>query len=141
FLRLRLGDGGAAGGLGGLPLVAEEDSGALRAEGAHALRQATLEATRLAWPDALEDQMLEAIDRGGAQPPADGSAFWTLDPIDGTKGFLRGQQYAVSLGLIQNGRPVLGVMACPNLPADPSAPLDVADPHGALYFAVLGEGA
>ena len=29
--------------------------------------------------------------------------FWTLDPIDGTKGFLRGDQYAVALALIENG--------------------------------------
>jgi len=29
--------------------------------------------------------------------------FWTLDPIDGTKGFLRGDQYAIALALIENG--------------------------------------
>jgi 3'(2'), 5'-bisphosphate nucleotidase len=38
-----------------------------------------------------------------------------LDPIDGTKGYLRGGQYAVALALIEGGRPVLGVLGCPNL--------------------------
>lgn len=126
--------------VGAIPLVAEEAAAALRDPAAGALREAALEAVRLQWPDALADQMLDAIDRGGAAPPA-GGAFWTLDPIDGTKGFLRGQQYAVSLALIEGGRPVLGVMACPNLPADQGAALEVADAIGTLYFAIRGEGA
>ena len=41
--------------------------------------------------------------------------FWTLDPIDGTKGFLRGEQYAVALALIENGEVVVAALACPNL--------------------------
>jgi 3'(2'), 5'-bisphosphate nucleotidase len=125
--------------IGPVRLVAEEDAGMLRDPASGALRTAALAAARIAWPDALEDQMLDAIDLGAADPGA--GPFWTLDPIDGTKGFLRGQQYAVSLGIIAEGRPVLGVLACPNLPADPGAPLDVADRAGALYFAVRGEGA
>ena len=42
--------------------------------------------------------------------------YWTLDPIDGTKGFLRGDQYAIALGLIEDGEVILGVLGCPNLP-------------------------
>ena len=41
--------------------------------------------------------------------------FWTIDPIDGTKGFLRQAHYAVCLALIEGGRPVVGVLGCPNL--------------------------
>lgn len=41
--------------------------------------------------------------------------FWTLDPIDGTKGFLRGDQYAIALALVENGKVQLGVLGCPNL--------------------------
>ncbi|CAA0825113.1 PAP-specific phosphatase HAL2-like [Striga hermonthica] len=44
--------------------------------------------------------------------------FWVLDPIDGTLGFLRGDQYAVALSLIENGVPVVGVLGCPNYPVD-----------------------
>ena len=36
--------------------------------------------------------------------------------VDGTKGFLRGDQYAVALALIEDGEVVLGVLGCPNLP-------------------------
>ncbi|MFG0285673.1 MAG: 3'(2'),5'-bisphosphate nucleotidase [Phycisphaerales bacterium JB039] len=122
----------------GMRLVGEEDAAALRAPEAESLREETLSAVRRLWPDVLMDTMLDAIDLGNAEP---GGMFWTLDPIDGTKGFLRGQQYAVSLALIDEGRPVVGVMACPNLPADENAPLDAADPDGTLHLAVRGSGA
>lgn len=42
--------------------------------------------------------------------------FWVLDPVDGTLGFVRGDQYAVALALIENGEVVLGVLGCPNYP-------------------------
>lgn len=47
---------------------------------------------------------------------------WCLDPIDGTRGFLRGRktggQYAIALALIEDGVPVIGILGCPNLPVD-----------------------
>ena len=52
-----------------------------------------------------------------------------------------GQQYAIALGLIENGQVVMGVMGCPNLSADFSAPMNTPDPNGAIYAAVLGKGA
>jgi len=42
--------------------------------------------------------------------------MWTIDPIDGTKGFLRGEQYAVCLSFLIDGNPIVGVIGCPNLP-------------------------
>ena len=48
------------------------------------------------------------------------TGMWTLDPIDGTKGFLRGGQYAVCLALLVDARVELGVIGCPNLPWIPS---------------------
>jgi 3'(2'), 5'-bisphosphate nucleotidase len=64
--------------------------------------------------------------------------MWTLDPIDGTKGFLRGEQYAVCLALIVDAKVQLGVMGCPNLPVDASKP---DGPRGCLFVAVRGQGA
>jgi 3'(2'), 5'-bisphosphate nucleotidase len=88
--------------------------------------------------------VLEAIDSPDASSPTDGAAesqgFWALDPIDGTKGYLRGQQYAVCLAYIEFGTPVVAVMGCPNLPRDFSAPLDGRDPVGTMYFAIRGDG-
>src|SRR5262249_34382762 len=94
---------------------------------------------RTVWPDATAEATLAAIDVGAAAPNAEG--FWTLDPIDGTKGFIRGQQYAVCLAYIERGEVVIGVLGCPNLPRDSAAALDRADPIGCLYVAERGGGA
>jgi HAL2 family 3'(2'),5'-bisphosphate nucleotidase len=59
--------------------------------------------------------VIEAVGRGASDAPRDGT-YWTLDPIDGTKGFVRGDQYAIALALIDGGRVVFGVLGCPNLP-------------------------
>lgn len=63
--------------------------------------------------------------------------MWALDPIDGTKGFLRGEQYAVCLALLVDARVELGVIGCPNLPIDPCQP---DGPKGCLFVAVHGQG-
>lgn len=61
-----------------------------------------------------------------------------IDPIDGTKGFLRREQYAIAVGVLDRGEPVGGVLACPNLPVDGERP---DGPRGAIFHAVKGEGA
>lgn len=55
------------------------------------------------------------IERGHAAPA---DRYWTLDPLDGTKGFLRGDQFAVALSLIEAERVKIGVLGCPNLTLD-----------------------
>lgn len=92
------------------------------------------------------EQMLHAIDEGSS-PGGPKGRLWALDPIDGTKGFLRGGQYAVCLALIEDGDVKVGVLGCPNLPIDNEAPLsaevgDLNDPsRGVLFAAVKGAGA
>jgi len=63
--------------------------------------------------------------------------FWALDPIDGTKGFLRGDQYAIALALVEDGMVKLGILACPNLYADIAHPLGE---KGCLFLALRGRG-
>ena len=63
--------------------------------------------------------------------------MWTLDPIDGTKGFLRGEQYAVCLALLVDSAVEVGVIGCPNLPLDPQKP---NGQKGCLFIAVRGQG-
>ena len=65
--------------------------------------------------------------------------FWALDPVDGTRGFLRGGQYAVALGLIVDGKVEVGVLACPHLPVDVAGHADGA--KGVLFSAERGQGA
>ncbi|KAM0286776.1 hypothetical protein ACHAQH_000796 [Verticillium albo-atrum] len=93
------------------------------------------------------DQMLDLIDAGDSKGGAQGR-IWTIDPIDGTKGFLRGGQYAVCLGLMVDGDVKVGVLGCPNLPVDDAAPLtaDIGSNatdkgRGVLFSAVQGQGA
>ena len=95
------------------PIVAEEDARQLR-DAPDPLRVSVVQHVGAEIAGAEQEQVLAWIDRGGAEPA--GGRFWTLDPIDGTKGFLRGEQYAVALALVENGRVVLGVLGCPNLP-------------------------
>lgn len=60
-------------------------------------------------------EVIEAISRCNSSGGPTGR-FWALDPVDGTLGFVRGDQYAVALALIENGEAVLGVLGCPNYP-------------------------
>ena len=120
-----------------VPLVGEEDAAALREAGNEALKLAVLDGVGSVLAGLSEEQVLSAIDRGTYGGGAQGRHF-TLDHIDGTKGFLRLDQYAVALALIEDGEVVLGVLGCPNLP------VDAAEPDGAkgcLFIAVKGEGA
>jgi 3'(2'), 5'-bisphosphate nucleotidase len=126
-----------------IPLVGEESAAFLRQREHGAHLAATVEALREsgAWPDATEREVLDAVDRGTGDPALSG--FFTLDPIDGTKGFLRAEQYCVCLAYIRQGVVEMGVLACPNLA--PTAPEvehagRVAEP-GSTYWAVRGDGA
>ena len=45
---------------------------------------------------------------------ADWSRFWLVDPLDGTKEFIRRNgEFTVNIGLIENGFPILGVVHTP----------------------------
>jgi 3'(2'), 5'-bisphosphate nucleotidase len=107
------------------PLVGEEDATALRAPDERpTLERVTRFVSGFASSATLEE-VCSWIDRGSGQPAR---RFWALDPIDGTKGFLRGDQYAVALALIEDGHVQIGVLGCPNLtegylpaPGDPGS--------------------
>lgn len=120
-------------------IVGEEHSGELRQTEHAALLDAVVAAVSTYRPDVTANEVLDTIDKCDHDGSAE--AYWALDPIDGTKGFLRGQQYAIALGRIENGQVVLGVMGCPNLPADSSQPLDQPDARGTIYIAVHQSGA
>ncbi len=118
-----------------VPVLAEEGTDLLR-RGEH---RATLEAVVRQVQDVLDrrvdpEDALRWIDHGRTADGTEGR-FWTVDPIDGTKGFLRGDQYAVALALVEAGRPVLALLGCPNWPS-PSADR----PRGSLLVAERGRG-
>ena len=119
-------------------IVGEEDAEALRDKDHDAIRQAVFETVRAWRPTITESEMLDAIDHCDHDGSSDG--YWALDPIDGTKGFLRGQHYAIALGRIEDGQVVAGVMGCPNLSIDQAFPLREQDPNGVVYAASSGAG-
>ncbi|NLN91907.1 MAG: 3'(2'),5'-bisphosphate nucleotidase [Candidatus Hydrogenedens sp.] len=116
-------------------LVAEEDSASLRrSEGREMLEVITSFVARFI-PEASEEAVCDWIDRGAA---ADGGeSFWTLDPIDGTKGYRRGGQYAVALAEVKGSQVMRGALACPALSAKEIPGLNDT---GLLVFAMRGEG-
>ncbi|HEV2474199.1 MAG TPA: 3'(2'),5'-bisphosphate nucleotidase [Chthonomonadales bacterium] len=119
------------------PLVAEEDTSGLVSEAGAAMRSKVIGYVQSVTPEADPEDVLHAIGRGGWHGGRAGR-FWTLDPIDGTKGFLRNDQYAVALALIEDGRVELGALACPSLPLVYG---EDADECGCLFVAVRGQGA
>jgi len=119
-----------------LPMVGEEDAAELRDPANAALTAKVVSNVNEIIPDLGEAQILDLIDHGTYEGGGRGR-HWTLDPIDGTKGFLRLDQYAVALALIEDGEVVLGVLGCPNLPHDAEQP---EGEKGCLFVAVKGQG-
>jgi histidinol-phosphatase len=77
---------------------------------------------------------------------ADTDRCWLLDPIDGTKNFLRGVPvWATLIALVERGSPVVGVISAPALRrrwwAATGAGAHTRDPHGNVRtIAVSGVG-
>ncbi|XP_050213952.1 PAP-specific phosphatase HAL2-like [Mercurialis annua] len=108
-------------------IIAEEDTHTLSEISSAGLLEAVVQTVNECLADAprfgikapdrnlSNSEVLEAVSRcnstGGPTGP-----FWALDPVDGTLGFVRGDQYAVALALIDDGEVVLGVLGCPNYP-------------------------
>lgn len=113
------------------PVVSEEEAAVLK-ENAD-LREKVVGLVREIAPDATEADALRAIDFGDRQTDFN-ARYWTVDPIDGTKGFLRREQYAIALALVENGVPVLGVLGCPNFQKTGT------QQTGFLFYAVSGQG-
>ena len=119
-----------------IPIVAEEDSSELRQESQQNVLQRIFDfmaRDRAVNQILTKDNLYESIDLGSDSPS---DLFWTLDPIDGTKGFLRGEQFAVALALIRNGIVELGILGCPNLEL-----INQNTRRGYLLFSRLGQGA
>ena len=86
-----------------------------------------VEGLRAAVPD-IPVVAEEEVEAGVAPAATAAKRFWLVDPLDGTRGFARGgDEYAVCIGLVEDGRALLGAIA---LPAT-----------GELFGGVVGAGA
>jgi 3'(2'), 5'-bisphosphate nucleotidase len=112
-------------------VMGEEDSRQVRdpesSQLAAEVRQRVLSYRAGMSPDDVADALDACADPGGP-----GRRWWTLDPVDGTLGFLRDEQYAVALALVEDGEVVLGVLGCPNLAREGGV--------GSLFIAERDEG-
>ncbi|MCJ8190354.1 3'(2'),5'-bisphosphate nucleotidase CysQ [Sphingomicrobium aestuariivivum] len=81
----------------------------------------------------------------GRIPHHDG-IFFLVDPLDGTKEFIRGgDDYTVNIGLVEHGQPVMGVIFAPATGhlhlgiADRGAWIEAGGPRRAIHCRDLGE--
>jgi len=133
-------------------LVGEESATVLREPDRNATRDAVVDAVQFVDPDLSAEDVLRAIDLGAEGAPAgerEGRGLWTIDPIDGTKGFLRGGQYAVCLAAISGSEVVAAILGCPNIPVvglppeslAAASPVSASGPvSGATSGATSGDG-
>lgn len=115
-------------------LVGEEHSAVLKTPGEASTLEAVTRFVRTVVPGATGENVCDWIDHGSGKA---GQRYWTLDPIDGTKGFLRGAQYAVALALVSEGVVQVGALACPNLA---EAYREDVGGDGSLVIAARGQG-
>ncbi|MGZ3539033.1 MAG: 3'(2'),5'-bisphosphate nucleotidase [Thermodesulfobacteriota bacterium] len=116
-------------------IVAEEDSEELRRPDHSRVLEQVRNYVNGVVPTSSSEEVCSWIDFSSK---ATTDRFWALDPIDGTKGFLRGDQYAIALALVEKGTVKLGILACPNLYVDMKRPLEE---KGCLFVALKGRGA
>ncbi|MEI7988733.1 MAG: 3'(2'),5'-bisphosphate nucleotidase [Chloroflexota bacterium] len=118
------------------PLIAEEGAATLRKpESIHILEQITSFVKEML-PEATPGKICAWIEHGTTESA---SRFWTLDPIDGTKGFLRGDQYAVALALVVNGKVQVAALGCPKLNLQ-LPDTTIGSGNGCLVIAARGQG-
>ncbi len=113
-------------------MIAEEDSRALSSS--ESVFGQVIDFIRRRVGHTSPELVCDWIDFGRTETA---NRFWTLDPIDGTKGFLRGDQYAIALALVENGQVQIGVLGCPNLS---EAWRPEMNGEGSLVMAVRGQG-
>jgi 3'(2'), 5'-bisphosphate nucleotidase len=78
----------------------------------HAAERIILPALRALTPDIPVISEEEAA--AGLSPEVKGSAFWLVDPLDGTKEFIKQNgEFTVNIALVRDGAPVLGIVHVP----------------------------
>ncbi len=96
------------------PVVREKADSTPVTEADDAAEAVILEALAKLTPDI--PVVSEEAAAGGHLPDVSGGRFWLVDPLDGTREFLsRNGEFTVNIALIQDGRPVAGVVHAPAL--------------------------
>lgn len=124
--------------------IAEETSAELTADPkllADVLSAVNATAEKFGTPELTPQEVVSTIDLCTYEGGDPEQPTWILDPIDGTKGYVGKRQYCVALALVSGGKPVLGFLGCPNLPADGTNPARVPpEDVGVIFHATAGCG-
>ena len=105
--------------------VARKEDRSPVTEADHAAEALIVAGLRAATPDI---PVIAEEEVAGGRFTAACSEFWLVDPLDGTREFAAGHdEFAVNIGLIRDGRAVLGVVGVPAM--------------GELFGGILGRGA
>jgi 3'(2'), 5'-bisphosphate nucleotidase len=108
----------------GFDVVRKEDRSPVT-EADHAAEAIIVAGLRAAVPDIPVIAEEEAAAGRITEPTEE---YWLVDPLDGTREFAAGNdEFAVNIGLVRNGRPVLGVVGIPAV--------------GELFGGIVGRGA
>ncbi|EGC31911.1 hypothetical protein DICPUDRAFT_82219 [Dictyostelium purpureum] len=117
------------------PFIAEEDSKTLSSE--KDVEDKVLSFFNRFSGESFDGKQLGSIlDKGNKKKTiSNTNRWWTLDPIDGTLGFLRKDQYAVALALMEDNKPILGILGCPSLPISKGS-----EEKGCIFVGMKGSG-
>ncbi|KAK4180695.1 putative 3',5'-bisphosphate nucleotidase [Triangularia setosa] len=136
-------------------LVGEESADELR-ENPQLLQQvaAVLKVAQGGWEARDENHVCDVIDLCKGEEKK--RRTWVFDPIDGTKTFLKGKQYAINIALLEEGEgegsreEVMSVVACPLLDWTLGTPGEIGEVindasvdksgKGAVVYCVKGHG-
>lgn len=118
--------------------MGEEDATDLRADAALLATSMTMASELLDKKNLDENVFLTAVDRGVEKSRGIGERVWILDPIDGTKGLITGNQYIVGLALTIQGKAVVSVMGNPGVKPEVMV---AAKSHGLRYWYAAKGGA
>ncbi len=123
----------------GVPVVGEEGESSVAGRDGEVLLGRAV--------DAVKNSMGSGAPRDperylGTRPQPNAPAWWTVDPIDGTKGFRSARHYALCLALVEGSRATVGVLSCPTLMIGHD-PLEIGPDSqcGTVYYASVGAGA
>ncbi|MSQ90472.1 MAG: hypothetical protein EXS01_03645 [Phycisphaerales bacterium] len=122
-----------------MAVIGEEGESSFEGSAGRELLERAVVAVRLSMGSAAPSDPTQFL-RGDTRPRA--SSWWTVDPIDGTKGFRSARHYALCLALVEDRRATIGILSCPTLVMgrDPLA-IGSDEQFGTVYAALRGKGA
>lgn len=127
----------------GEPIVGEEGASSVSMPGGRVLLDRAVAALKEAFGSACpRDPEALLLDDSATRAAAWPRQWWTVDPIDGTKGFRSGRHFAICVARVEDCVPTVGSLACPTMPrtGDPMA-MRASGDSGTLYAAMVGGGA